>query len=57
MPLCCYAPEQKNFDSLRKLVGYLRYSTPEALEVLNRLYRLQGLLQNYVLPFSETSGA
>lgn len=42
--------EQKNFDTVRKLVGYARYASPEALEALNTLYRLQGVLQNYVLP-------
>jgi hypothetical protein len=42
--------EQKNFDTVRKLVGYARYSSPQALQTLNQLYRLQGLLQNYVLP-------
>jgi len=42
--------EQKNFDTVRKLVGYARYGSPQALEALNTLYRLQGLLQNYVLP-------
>jgi len=42
--------EQKNFDTVRKLVGYSRYSSPQALQSLNELYRLQGLLQNYVLP-------
>ena len=42
--------EQKNFDTVRKLVGYVRYSSPEALRALNELYRVQGLLQNYVLP-------
>jgi hypothetical protein len=42
--------EQKNFDTVRKLVGYGRYSSPEALQALNELYRVQGLLQNYVLP-------
>jgi len=45
----CYV-EQKNFDTIRKLVGYARYSTPEALETLNELYRVHGLLQNYFLP-------
>ena len=42
--------EQKNFDTVRKLVGYVRYSSPQALQALNQLYRVQGLLQNYVLP-------
>jgi len=42
--------EQKNFDTVRKLVGYARYSSPQALEALNELYRVQGVLQNYILP-------
>ncbi len=45
----CYV-EQKNFDTVRKLVGYARYTSPEALEALNRLYQVQGILQNYILP-------
>lgn len=42
--------EQKNFDTVRKLVGYARYSTPEMLETLNALYRVHGLLLNYFYP-------
>jgi hypothetical protein len=45
----CYV-EQKNFDTVRKLVGYARYSTPEALSLLGELYQLQGVLQNYIYP-------
>jgi len=45
----CYV-EQKNFDAVRKLVGYARYSTPEALALLAELYRVQGVLQNYIYP-------
>jgi transposase InsO family protein len=45
----CYV-EQKNFDTVRKIVGYARYDTPEALEVINQLYRIHSLLQNYVYP-------
>lgn len=45
----CYV-EQKNFDAVRKLVGYARYTTPEALGLLNEIYRVQGLLQNYIYP-------
>lgn len=45
----CYV-EQKNFDTIRKIVGYGRISSPEALTVLNNLYRVHGLLQNYFLP-------
>ena len=42
--------EQKNFDTVRKLVGYARYSSPEMLETLNALYRVHGLLLNYFYP-------
>ena len=45
----CYV-EQKNFDTVRKIVGYARYDTPEALTALNQLYRTHSLLQNYVYP-------
>jgi hypothetical protein len=45
----CYV-EQKNFDTVRKLVGYARYSTQEMLETLNELYRAHGLLINYFYP-------
>ena len=42
--------EQKNFDTIRKLVGYARYSTQEMLETLNKLYEVHGLLLNYFYP-------
>lgn len=42
--------EQKNFDTVRKIVGYARYDTPEALDTLNHLYRTHSLLQNYLYP-------
>ncbi len=42
--------EQKNFDTVRKLVGYARFTTPEAVEALNELYRVQGQLQNFIYP-------
>ncbi len=45
----CYV-EQKNFDAVRKLVGYARFTTPRALELLNEIYRVQGVLQNYIYP-------
>ena len=45
----CYV-EQKNFDTVRKLVGYSRFATPEAVEALNELYRVQGELQNFIYP-------
>ncbi len=45
----CYV-EQKNFDTVRKLVGYYRYSGQQAVSALNELYRVHGLLLNYVYP-------
>lgn len=45
----CYV-EQKNYDAVRKIVGYARYDTQEALDTLNQLYRTHSLLQNYVYP-------
>lgn len=45
----CYV-EQKNFDVVRKLVGYARFVSPEAVTALNELYRTQALLQNYIYP-------
>lgn len=45
----CYV-EQKNFDVVRKLVGYARFVSPEAVRALNELYRTQALLQNYIYP-------
>lgn len=45
----CYV-EQKNFDTVRKLVGYFRYESEEAVEVMNRLFTVHGLLLNYFVP-------
>lgn len=45
----CYV-EQKNFDAIRKLVGYYRYTGERSVSLLNELYRSHGLLQNYVYP-------
>lgn len=45
----CYV-EQKNFDAVRKLVGYARFVSSEAVAALNELYRTQALLQNYIYP-------
>ena len=45
----CYV-EQKNFDTVRKLVGYVRYTTQEEVDALNQLYRVHGLLLNYFYP-------
>jgi len=45
----CYV-EQKNFDTVRKLVGYARFATQPAVDALNELYRVQGQLQNFIYP-------
>lgn len=45
----CYV-EQKNFDAVRKLIGYARYSGDLAVEQINDLYRSHSVLQNYVYP-------
>jgi hypothetical protein len=45
----CYV-EQKNFDTVRKLVGYYRYCGEQAVGALNELYLTHGLLLNYVYP-------
>ena len=42
--------EQKNWTHVRKLVGYVRYDSPAALEALNALYDDLRLLQNLWLP-------
>ena len=42
--------EQKNFDVVRKHVGYARYDSPEAVALLNELYDRLRLLVNFVRP-------
>ena len=42
--------EQKNWSVVRRLVGYDRYSSKEALAQLNRLYRLVRLYTNFYQP-------
>ena len=43
--------EQKNWTHVRKLLGYVRYDSPEALTAINRLYSNElRLLQNLFLP-------
>lgn len=43
--------EQKNWTHVRKIFGYLRYDSPEALDLMNDLYRNElRLLQNLFLP-------
>ena len=42
--------EQKNFDVVRKLVGYRRYDTEEELRLLNKLYGNWRLFVNFFHP-------
>lgn len=43
--------EQKNWTHVKKFVGYLRYDTPEELEILNGLYRNElRLYKNFFQP-------
>jgi len=42
--------EQKNWTTVRALVGYHRYDTPAELVLLNRIWTLQSLLTNYFYP-------
>ena len=41
--------EQKNWTHVRQLVGYLRFDTTPELELLNRIWALDGLFTNYLL--------
>jgi hypothetical protein len=42
--------EQKNWTSVRQLVGYLRYDTPAELDLLNTIWALQSLIGNHFYP-------
>jgi len=42
--------EQKNWSVVRRLVGYDRYKSRTALEVLNRVYRILRLYTNFFQP-------
>ncbi len=42
--------EQKNWSVVRRLIGYDRYSSREALEKLNEIYRLTRLYVNFFQP-------
>ena len=45
----CYV-EQKNYTSVRRNVGYMRYDTDKELEILNELYEALRLYGNFFLP-------
>jgi hypothetical protein len=42
--------EQKNWSRVRELVGYHRYDTSRELELLNRIWELDRIFTNYLLP-------
>ena len=42
--------EQKNWSVARRLVGYQRYETQAQVNLLNQLYRLNGLYSNHFIP-------
>lgn len=42
--------EQKNGDKIRGLVGYRRYDTEEQVDLLNKIYEIDDLIQNYFIP-------
>src|SRR4051812_20034535 len=42
--------EQKNWNTVRQLVGYLRYDTDAELELLNQIWVLQSLIGNHFYP-------
>jgi hypothetical protein len=42
--------EQKNWDIVRKMIGYRRFDTKEQLGILKRIYSLLTLYQNYFQP-------
>lgn len=45
----CYV-EQKNWDVVRKMIGYGRFDTYEQLEIINRIHNLLMFYQNYFQP-------
>ena len=48
--------EQKNWTAVRKLVGYERYTSPEARELLERIYRDWCLFVNFFPAGAEARG-
>lgn len=42
--------EQKNWDIVRKMIGYGRFDTYEQLDILKRIYSILALYQNYFQP-------
>lgn len=42
--------EQKNGDKIRELVGYFRYDTVKSVDLLNQIYGLDDIYQNFFVP-------
>jgi len=42
--------EQKNGDKVRKLVGYYRYDTEYEINLLNQIYEITDIIDNYFIP-------
>jgi len=42
--------EQKNGDKVRKLVGYYRYDTEYEINLLNQIYEIADIIDNYFIP-------
>jgi len=45
----CYV-EQKNWDVVRKMIGYARFDTYDQLDIIKRIHNLLALYQNYFQP-------
>jgi len=45
--------EQKNWDKVRKIVGYFRYDTGYEVDLLNRIWELSDLIDNFFVPSSK----
>jgi len=48
--------EQKNGALVRRVIGYQRYDSKEALEMLNRIYSLLRLYTNFFQPSMKLTG-
>lgn len=48
--------EQKGGDKVRKLVGYFRYDTEEEVKLLNQIYEVADLLENFFVPTMKLLG-
>jgi len=45
--------EQKNWDKVRKIVGYFRYDTDYEVDLLNKIWELSDLIDNFFVPSSK----